>query len=34
MKKLEILKQVAEVMKNDAACCKDKKMRLLQNTNC
>ncbi len=25
MKKSEILKQVAEVMKNDAACCKDKK---------
>ena len=25
MKKAEILKQVAEVMHNDAACCKDKK---------
>lgn len=28
MKKSEILKQVAEVMKNDAACCKDKKDEL------
>lgn len=29
MKKMEILKQVAEIMNNDAACCKDKKNETL-----